>query len=93
MEDPQIDVDLIDEAVLALMFLTLHADDRVHSLWRAWKSFDWAVMDRLHEKGLILDPVGKAKSVVVTQEGRQRSEAAYYRLFARREDRQAASDS
>ena len=50
-------------------------------------------MDRLHEEGLILDPVGKAKSMVLTQDGRRRSEAAYYRLFARREDRQAASDS
>lgn len=94
MEESQIDVDLIDEAVLALMFLTLHADDRVHSIWRRWKSFAWAAMDRLHEKDLILDPVGKAKSVVLTQgEGRRRSEAAFYRLFARREDGQAASDS
>ena len=30
MQDPQIDVDLIDEAVLALMFLTLHADGPAH---------------------------------------------------------------
>lgn len=91
MGDPQIDVDLIDEAVLALMFLTLQRDDRQLPIWRAWKSFDWAAMGRLYEKDLILDPVGKAKSVVVTEEGRRRSEAAFYRLFARREDSQSTS--
>jgi hypothetical protein len=31
-------------------------------------------MDRLHEKGLISDPVGKAKSVVFSEEGLRRSE-------------------
>lgn len=93
MEHPQIDVELIDEAVLALMFLTLCGEDRPLSIWRAWKSFDWAAVARLHEKDLILDPVGKAKSVVLTEEGRRQSEAAFYRLFARRENRQAASDT
>jgi hypothetical protein len=92
MDDPQIDVDLIDEAVLALMFLTLQRDDRQLPIWRAWKSFDWAAMGRLHAKDLILDPVGKAKSVVLTDEGRLRSEAAFYRLFTRRQDSQTTSD-
>lgn len=84
MNDPQIDLDLIDEAVLALMFLTLHRDGRGSSMWRTWKSYDWAALGRLHEKDLILDPVGKVKSVVLTEEGRRRSEAAFYRLFNRR---------
>lgn len=92
MGDQQIDVDRIDEAVLALMFLTLQRDDRQLSIWRAWKSFDWAALGRLYEKDLILDPVGKAKSVVLTEEGRRRSETAFYRLFARREDSQEAPD-
>src|SRR3954447_19941893 len=39
-----IDTDRIDEAVLALLYLGLH--DR----WRAWKSFDWGALDRLHAK-------------------------------------------
>jgi len=43
----QIDTDKIDEAVLALLFLTLHDGAR------AWKSFDWDTMNRLHENGLI----------------------------------------
>ena len=34
--------DGIDEAVLALIWLTLHDGDR------AWKGFDWATLDRLH---------------------------------------------
>ena len=46
----------IDQAVLALLSLGLHDGMRV------WKSFDWVVMSRLHEKGFISDPVGKAKS-------------------------------
>jgi len=41
-------------------------------------------MDRLHEHDLILDPIGKAKSVVLTREGRRRSEALFYQLFSRK---------
>jgi hypothetical protein len=35
----------------------------------------------LHEKGLILDPVGKAKSVVLTNDGLRRSEELFKALF------------
>ena len=52
----EIDRDKIDEAVLALLWLTLH-DER-----RAWKGFDWDVLERLHARGLIADPVNKTKS-------------------------------
>jgi hypothetical protein len=90
MDEPKIDADLIDEAVLALMFLTLHRDRRADPFWRAWKSFDWEAMGRLYEKDLIFDPVGKAKSVVLTEEGRRLSEEAYYRLFAKRVDQEAS---
>ena len=51
----EIDRDKIDEAVLALLWLTLH-DER-----RAWKGFDWDALERLHARGLIADPVNKAK--------------------------------
>jgi hypothetical protein len=67
-----------DEAVLALLYLGLH--DR----YRAWKGFDWAAMDRLHEKGFISDPVGKAKSVVFTEEGLREAERLFRELFATR---------
>src|SRR3954454_7288958 len=39
-----VDEDRIDQAVLALMYLTLHDG------YRAWKGFDWDVLDRLHER-------------------------------------------
>ena len=85
MSEPEIDPDRIDEAVLALMFLTLHKD-RKWEPWRAWKGYDWDAMGRLHEKDLIFDPVGKAKSVVLTDHGYDRCKQAYYRLFAKRND-------
>ncbi len=71
-----IDRDHIDEVILALLFLGRH--DGV----RTWKSFDWAAMERLHKKGFISDPVGKAKSVVFTDEGLRQSEAFFRKLFA-----------
>jgi hypothetical protein len=71
-----IDRDHIDEAILALLFLGRHDG------MRTWKSFDWAAMERLYTKGLISDPVGKAKSVVFTDEGLRQSEALFRKLFA-----------
>jgi hypothetical protein len=68
-------VDKIDEAVLALLYLTLHDGAR------AWKSFDWDAMNRLHQKGYISDPVGKAKSVVLTEEGLHEAERLFKKLF------------
>ena len=70
-----IDTDKIDEAVLAVLFLTLH--DGV----RAWKGHDWDVLDRLYRKGMIDNPVGKAKSVVLTDEGLSESERLFRKLF------------
>lgn len=72
------DNDKIDEAVLALLYLTLHDGAR------AWKSFDWDAMNRLHEKGYITDPVGKAKSVVLTEEGLRESQRLFLKLFSKR---------
>jgi Domain of unknown function (DUF6429) len=76
----EIDEDKVDDAVLALLRLTLH-DGR-----RAWKGFGWDTLDRLHRKGLIGDPVGKAKSVVLTEEGLRRSEALVASLFGKTRD-------
>lgn len=72
-----VDEERIDEAVLALLWLTLH-DER-----RAWKGFDWVVLGRLHAKGLIANPVGRAKSVMLTDEGLRQSEALFLSLFTR----------
>lgn len=73
----EIDTDKIDDAVLGLLWLTLH-DGR-----RAWKGFDWGALDRLHAKGLIADPANKAKSVVLTDEGLTRAEELFHILFTR----------
>ena len=70
-----IDANRIDETVLALLYLGLHEDRR------AWKSFDWGALDRLHDKGLISNPASKAKSVVFTEEGLRRAEALFRAMF------------
>jgi len=85
-----IDTDKIDEAVLALLQLTLH--DGV----RAWTGHDWDALDRLHRRGMIHDPVGKAKSVVLTDDGLAESERLFRKLFGgapggRRSDQAAAA--
>lgn len=67
--------DKIDDAALALLYLTMGRDGR------AWKQIDWDVTNRLHEKGLICDLVGKAKSLVMTEEGAQKAKALYEQLF------------
>jgi hypothetical protein len=69
------DLGKIDEAVLALLYLGLHEDVR------AWKSFDWDAMSRLHARGHISDPASKAKSIQFTEEGLRASEQAFQRLF------------
>jgi hypothetical protein len=74
----QIDEQKVDEAVLALLYLTLHEGDR------AWKGFDWEVMSRLYEKGCIYDPVNKAKSVILTDKGLAESEKLFKAMFVRK---------
>jgi hypothetical protein len=58
-----IDRDRIGEAVLALLWLNLD------SASMAWKGFELQTMERLHRRGLISNPVGKAKSVQLSEEG------------------------
>lgn len=70
-----LDEEKIDRAVLALLYLGLHQERR------AWKGFDWDAMNRLHENGYISDPVGKAKSVVFTDEGLFESKRLLEELF------------
>lgn len=76
-EEIVLDTDKIDDAVLALLYLTLHDG------FRAWKGFDWEALGRLHEKNLLRDPVGKVKSVVFTDEGLQRAEVLFKAMFTK----------
>lgn len=71
------DDDKIDNAVLALLQLGLHDGNR------AWKAFDWGVMDRLYAKGFIADPVTKSKAVQLTESGLFESQRLFEELFAK----------
>ena len=70
-----INTDAIDEVSLALLYLTLHDQ------YRAWKGFDWDVLNRLHERGFIEDPLNKTKSVIFTEQGLRESERLFYQHF------------
>ena len=70
-----LDTNKIDDAVLALLYLGLHDG------YRAWKGFDWEVMNRLHEQGHISDPRSKAKSVVFSEVGLNRARRLLESLF------------
>jgi hypothetical protein len=72
----KLDTEKIDRVVLALLHLGLHDD------FRAWKSFDWDAMDRLHKKGFISNPVGKTKSVAFSESGLRESQRLLAELFA-----------
>lgn len=63
-----LDKDKLAEVALALLSLTSHTES---GLTRAWKGMDWDVLSILYEKGWICDPVGKQKSVVFTEKGKE----------------------
>jgi hypothetical protein len=67
--------DKLAEAALAILSLTLHDGGRV------WKGLDWNLMHVLHEKGWIVDPRSKAKSVVLTEEGERLAQEFLVRHF------------
>ena len=74
----ELDERKIDEAVLAMLYLAFMPKHR-----RAWKSLDWEALDRLHQRGLISDPVSKAKSVVLTEEGEAEGKRLAEKLFGK----------
>lgn len=85
MDKPEITVDWdavdwerVDEVAIAIMLLGLHEG------WRTWKGFDWDVLGRLHDKGFITDPKSKAKSVIFTEKGLEKSQRLFEKLFDRR---------
>jgi hypothetical protein len=74
------DEDKVDECTLALLYLVTH--DRQEGCGaRAWKGFDWDTMNRLHEKGLISNPISKAKSVAMSEEGFKKAEELFKKHF------------
>ena len=73
----ELDTDKLDAAALAILSLTLHDGRRV------WKGVDWAITDRLFDKGLIENPSGRAKSLVLTEAGLAEAQASLAELFSK----------
>jgi hypothetical protein len=65
----------IDDAVLALLGALQFEPGRV------WKRYDFAVMDRLHEAGMIADPHGHQESIFLTEDGLRRSATLAEKMF------------
>ena len=76
----EINRDRVDEAVIGLLYLVSFEKDGVT---RAWKGHDWEALNRLHASGFISDPKSKAKSVVLTDEGKLRAKKSCEKLFGR----------
>jgi DNA-binding transcriptional regulator PaaX len=68
----------VDDAVLALLFLTMGNDDR------AWKDMDFDALQRLYKAGMIDNPVRKTRSVQLTEEGAARSRQLAEKMFAKK---------
>ena len=71
----ELDAEKLAEVALALLSLTLHGG-------RVWKALDWDLMNLLHEKGWIADPVSKTKSVIMTAEGEELARSFLVKHFA-----------
>ena len=67
----EVDEEKVEDMVLALLYLTTFKD---RTRLRAWKGHNWDALNRLHQKGYISDPVTKAKSVLLTEVGAERSQ-------------------
>ncbi len=67
----------VDDAVLALLYLTLHDGNR------AWKTIDFAAINRLQEQGFLSATVSRAKSVVFTEKGLRAAEQLAAKQFAK----------
>jgi len=74
------DEEKVDKAVLALLYLNRFKDK---PRWWTWKSRSRDVLDRLHRKRYISDSVTRAKSVLLSGEGAQRSRDLFEKYFTK----------
>ncbi len=72
-----LDEEKLAESALALLSLTLHGR-------RVWKALDWNLMNYLFRKGWITDPVSKAKSLLLTEEGEELAKVFLAKHFRRK---------
>jgi hypothetical protein len=70
----------VDEMTLALIFLTSFTE---YGITRSWKGYDWDSLNRLHAAGFLSDPVGKAKSVMLSDQGAKRSRELFEKYFSK----------
>jgi hypothetical protein len=85
------DEDKVDEFTLALLYLVTHERHEGRGA-RAWKGFDWDTLNRLHEKGYLSNPVVKANSVGMTEEGFLKTKELFERHFVEVRDPLRGSD-
>jgi len=74
----KVDQNKIEEVAMALLSLTMFEE---HGTTRAWKGLDWDVLGALHARGWIADPKSKAKSVVISPEGKAAAQALLRKYF------------
>ncbi len=71
-----LDADKLAEAALAILSLTLEGRS-------VWKALDWDLMNLLHQKGWIADPISKNKSVALTEEGERLAKSFLLKHFGK----------
>jgi hypothetical protein len=71
-----LDGEKLAEAALGILSLTLHGG-------RVWKALDWNLMNLLFEKEWICDPVSKAQSVLLTEDGKALARRFLVKHFGR----------
>ena len=74
----QYNKDKVDEMVLALLYLTSSHDQYGT---RSWKGLDVGILDRLCEKGYLIDPRGKSPTVLLTETGEKLSKELFFKYF------------
>jgi small-conductance mechanosensitive channel len=62
---------LMNELALALIYLTVWKE-KGHEMLRAWKGYDFTILDQLKEQGLI-DFSYNAKSLYLSHEGEEKA--------------------
>jgi hypothetical protein len=75
-----LDEEKIAEAALAILSLSRMVEPYGVT---AWKGIDWDVMNLLHDKGWISNPVGKQKSVGVSEEAIDLADQFLEKYFAK----------
>ena len=74
----EINEEKLAEVALAILWLSVHGEA---DYLRVWKGMDWDLMNLLHQKGWISDPVGKQKSVRLTDKGAKLAESHFEKYF------------